>query len=650
MESDSLRLPPLAPIPPANVQKNFVPEEWALCIDSWLILTREILMLPTKHFVLTLSKDETLPQFLVSFVKNPPSTPNQKAAALRKISFLLVHRIFEIASSTPSLLLDWNFWVDISVVYAGSKALRKMLSNQWIKAQLDEDASMRRYKSTLIRALEVSHLNLELEELLPKTLALLRSCYPYGQFLMLGSDLVDALTSAYEKKPRSQKKIVTILYFSLTSLLEPARPRVATLLDHLYSLNSSVSHHDSLLKSLVGTTPLLQKLRSSISGSESGRASSLIDLLKGFEMTPDGRPKKHIRRKIDKGKAKDRDGYGHGSMNDIPIFKLSLIFQIQDLFPYLGTGFIAKLLDEYKDDPEQVTAHLLDDSLPTHLKRLDHSETLPQTPDDNTHDLVPDLAPHSTPPLPPTRRNIHDDDDFDRLAIDTSKVRLGKDRTKTADSLLASERPSNQKAAILSALAAFDSDDDERDDTYDAEDVGGTVDTTNEENAGDMKQDANEEALSNAYNISPELFDRDAQTRRSQARAGLKSETGMTDEAIEGWGIMVARDPRRLDRLKRKFEMGGGIQQRALGSTAWKGDSGTEDSDAAGASRGWRGGRARARGAGRGRGRGGDVSGPTDDRGTQMARQRKDANKGSRANHNRRDQRAKKMARGGLPG
>lgn len=135
----------------------------------------------------------------------------------------------------------------------------------------------------------------------------------------------------------------------------------------------------------------------------------------------------------------------------------------------------------------------------------------------------------------------------------------------------------------------------------------------------------------------------------------------MTDEAIEGWAIMISRDPRRLRRLEAKFSIlaaGGSGGQRELAATSYRESSAAEeDSDAGNNShvgRG-RGPREGGRGAGRGRGRGGgrgggDVAGPTGDRGTQIARQRKDAGKGSRANHNRRDQRARKMARGGFPG
>ena len=649
-----MSVPSLAPVPPASVQKSIVPEEWALCMDAWLALTHHYLLLPIEDFDLKVTKDTSFPQFLISYVKNAQNPPDPRTLTLRRNVFLLIHRTFSHVKSVPISLLDWNFWVELSHSYAGSKALSLLLSETWIKQDMDTNASMSRYKSALTRALEVSHLNPELEELLPKTLALTRSCYPYGQFLMLGSDFVDALASAHTKKPRLQKKIEAISYFSFLSLMRLERPRISTLLDHLYSLNASETSRESFVKGVVGNTPLLRKMRVNITGPESGRAKSLIDSLQEFEATPDGRAKKPIRRKVDKGKGKDKEHNGRGPSDDMHVHKLSLVSQIQDLFPDLGSGFITKLLHEYNDDTEQVTAHLLDDSLPAHLKGADRSEAIPEPLHPDSHDLAPDLAPHSTPPLPPlpVRRNIHDDDELDRLEVDASKLRLGKDETTNADTLLASERTNAQKAAILSALAAFDSDDDERDDTYDVEDVGSTVDTTNDEYAADLKQDVNEETLFHAYNRNPDLFNRDAETRRSKARAELKTETGMTDEAIEGWGIMVSRDPRRLDRMKRKFELGSGMQQRALEGTAWKGDSGTEDSDAAGGMRGGSEGRARGRGAGRGRGRGrgGEAAGPSEDKDTQATRRRKDANKASRANHNRRDQRARKLARGGFPG
>lgn len=137
----------------------------------------------------------------------------------------------------------------------------------------------------------------------------------------------------------------------------------------------------------------------------------------------------------------------------------------------------------------------------------------------------------------------------------------------------------------------------------------------------------------------------------------------MTDEAIEGWAVMLSRDPKRLARLEDRLAVdaggtgGGSLNQPELASTSYRkpqagSDDGSDEETNGDADRAGRGGRGRGRGRGRGfgqRGRGGAGSGQ--DSGSPAAHQKKEQNKASRANHNRRQQRAKKIARGGgLPG
>lgn len=262
------------------------------------------------------------------------------------------------------------------------------------------------------------------------------------------------------------------------------------------------------------------------------------------------------------------------------------------------------------------------------------------------------------------RRNIHDDDALDTLSMPLSSLHVGKAHaTQTADDLLSDRRSAPSKASILAALAAFDPDDDERDDTYDAADAGAGVVPplvrTNTEDLLDGEEDAAVvEALFRALAADPAALARDPQARRSPARAALRRETGWSDERIEGWAVMLARDPARRRRLEERF--GGGAwaagasgrnAQAGLGRTAWRegDDDGDEDGDGEGGT-GGRGGHVRGGRGGRGRGgrdRGGGAGNqpPAD---SDLARRRKEANKSGRANHNRRDQRARKMARGGL--
>lgn len=50
-----------------------------------------------------------------------------------------------------------------------------------------------------------------------------------------------------------------------------------------------------------------------------------------------------------------------------------LISQLQDLFPDLGDGFLEACLITFKDDPESVTMHLLEEDLPSNLATMDRS-------------------------------------------------------------------------------------------------------------------------------------------------------------------------------------------------------------------------------------------------------------------------------------
>ncbi|GAB7331812.1 hypothetical protein MBLNU13_g03766t1 [Cladosporium sp. NU13] len=477
-------------------------------------------------------------------------------------------------------------------------------------------------------------------------------------YFITGTDFVDSLISGYSKvgADKTRKAISMTVYLGLIACVSGERSNFSLLSDHLYTLKTQGEGkppQQAVVADAVTNTPLLAKLRRSVGEKTPERVARLLDSLETFRSPSIARPKKHSRRKASsKGKGRQT-----GEDHEIHIHRMSYVTQVQDLFPDLGAGFVMKLLDEYNDDVEQVTAHLLDDSFPPHLQSLDRSEQAPIF-DLSAQAGIDRLVPSSTPPPPPEpfipeRRNVYDNDDLDRLSMDTSRLHFGKKQEVSA--------PAGQpnKSAILSALAAFDADDDERDDTYDAQDVGGSIDNAHPDGepgqTAKVTQEENDMALFTTYKSSPELFGRTFDVRRGQARAALKAETGMTDEAIEGWAIMLQRDPKRLNRLESQLGAFDG-RQGALARTSYRespGGTETEDSDAP-SGRGGFGGRGRGRGrggrGGRGGGRGGSVAGPSGDASTVAAQRRKEANKSSQANHNRKAQRGKKMARGGFPG
>ncbi|CAL1699245.1 unnamed protein product [Somion occarium] len=259
---------------------------------------------------------------------------------------------------------------------------------------------------------------------------------------------------------------------------------------------------------------------------------------------------------------------------------------------------------------------------------------------------------------------------FDEEQMDLSQVRFGK---KTEDlGIVIQDRAvmDQMKADILRrAEEAMYSDEEEDVDPYadkdrkkgkdvafeDELDEGGGVKvrdgepTDDEESSNEGGSDEEEDGakrpetiLELAYIRDPKLFDRDGQTRRSKARADLKAQTGWSDEQIEGWRIMLERNPKK-DSILRKHEFAGNQPGLPVPGTAGSSQH-----------RGRGRGRGGARGAGRGRGRGGHhgegaSGGGRAEGGGARDRAWKDKHKASRGNHSRKAGHDKKMARAGGP-
>ncbi|KAL1984665.1 hypothetical protein VTN96DRAFT_8791 [Rasamsonia emersonii] len=702
-----MELPPLAPVPPSPVRNHIPNEEWEACLDAWIALTELRLRISAKEFGECAAKDAFYASFLSSYFQqmaasnDPRLHAGQKARNLRRLNFLLTKRLLLEVSPTSPELLDWKFLGDLSICYHSSSAFRAVISEVWARYQETITSSLDSGKSAIMKQLSASA-SLTASDLLfhIRRLTVLASALPAaGHVLMTGSDFLDAIYDAYKSKAHKsdgealRSALIAIAYVGLTSLLKGPKPNLSLLLDHLFTLKvaAGVDTPDAkkepvLLSDLVCSTDMLTRMERYLISFPQRRGQDLVATLRAYQRETKplhNRYQKHKRK--DKGKGRAHDGVVEGEFH---AHKMSLITQIQDLFPDLGSGYLARLLDFYDDNVETVIAHLLDGSLPPELQSLDKSEQLPDA-QLVSHDVMeprptsPEVPPPPPPPLPSeptfTRRINLDDDEIVEAARSGDagrKVHFGRANAElTADAMLAdrSQHAAN-KAAILSALATFDSDDDERDDTYDVADVGGTVDsvpTGTDAEAEQVRRDRAEETemtLFRAYKSNPEQFARNSATRRSQPRTALKRETGMTDEAIEGWALMLERDPKRKSRLEAKLALeaggrggGGGagaVAQPELPSTSYRrpnpkdaeADTETtgeeeaeETSDGAAA-----GGRGRGGGGGPARGRGGGGRGRGDGRGGRGGSRGGGRGK---ANHHRRDQHAKKMARAGaLPG
>ncbi|KAG0276880.1 hypothetical protein BGZ95_006902 [Linnemannia exigua] len=260
-----------------------------------------------------------------------------------------------------------------------------------------------------------------------------------------------------------------------------------------------------------------------------------------------------------------------------------LISQLQDLFPDLGDGFLEACLITFKDDPEAAIMHLLEEDLPSDLATMDRSTTrAPQqiAPTSDSMALVKASESMEEQDVLSTRRNIFDGDEFDMFSgnqVDKNKISRGKRGPKDVQVVLDDKTfVTQQKSAILKAVESMY--DDEYDDTYDSMGLTNNtetsfklVDAVNEDESNNAQPRQlhmdpsidHEEVLINMYTSNKDVFNRNGETRRSKKRQELRNLTKMSDEQLEGWAVMFSRNPRK-DIIAQKYEFSG--QQTELES------------------------------------------------------------------------------------
>ena len=181
-----------------------------------------------------------------------------------------------------------------------------------------------------------------------------------------------------------------------------------------------------------------------------------------------------------------------------------------------------------------------------------------------------------------SRKSVYDDDKISNLQYDEDSVIFSK-KPKALDDVLPSE--SIKKKTLSAALKmVYDSDEDEPDDTYaDTEKNAGEAledanngfslssdrkfavpddndtnsRTSKEESLGTEKSsrasliDEKEKFLFALYKSSPQIFDR--ASRKASSREKVKNETHWTDEQIEGWLKMLLKSPKRYKVLDEDY-------------------------------------------------------------------------------------------------
>ena len=640
---------PITSFPLKTIRDQISPDDWSFYTNIVTEVVQSWLSCSSESFSSILESNSSIVPFLISFFAelaeaswNDSSIYSSQTLALRQKCLLLSCRVLYL-TTIPLSSFGLKYISQLCSNFYEKNSLIRLLQGAVQKRYKELDEIIHESKAYVIRQLpsaqhgKLHHVLVDLScvcRLFPRT----------GVIMMTGSDLLDLTIECYGKIPAELRaSLITIIFLSLRSLVEIDEPNYSVLFDHLYSLTSSAkvsSGAKQVLADLIRMTPLKQMIRVIKHANSVDRATSLLKHLQPF-----GEEFKCRMPSDKKGKSKAIFSYSRTELETNTNamqnpYRMNLASQVVDLFPDIEMSIVLKLLDDYQDDVEAVTSHILE--APVSLK--------------DNHLITDGLPAKASLPYR-RRRNIHDGDALDTLTMDASRLHQGRSRAnETADNLL-SQPNENRKAAALAALATFDADDDERDDTYDTDDVGAP------EAENDISLDVERQnglsinvelLLLNAYNNDPNVFRRDATTRRSNARKKLCAETGLTDEIVEGWALMLIREPKRLIYLKLKAEERGFSDQTSLPCTAWrKTEDNNVDSDFSDGQdpdrryaldeQGYGGYRQR----GRGYSRGGSVRGNASNQSTQNARHRKGVSKGSRGNHNRREQHLKKMARGG---
>ncbi|KAJ1739062.1 hypothetical protein LPJ68_005005 [Coemansia sp. RSA 1086] len=212
------------------------------------------------------------------------------------------------------------------------------------------------------------------------------------------------------------------------------------------------------------------------------------------------------------------------------------VAQVKEMIPGLGDGFIRACLAHYNGDAQAVVNALLEDALPESLAEMDRAAA--------------EWALEDSGALG-TRRNVFDKDEFDifhRNTLDWSRVNKGKAQKPDGD------EPSDQMKSRIMEMAQRIAEEDEYDDTYDDAAPGIAADP-------DDPIAPWEDLLVNQYTSDQSVFERNKDARKSTARQTLRDKTGLSDEQLEGWFIMLQRNPRRQKMLQ---EHGGQNKQTPL--------------------------------------------------------------------------------------
>lgn len=200
--------------------------------------------------------------------------------------------------------------------------------------------------------------------------------------------------------------------------------------------------------------------------------------------------------------------------------------QVLEMFPHLEVDFVSSLMVTSGQNIDQVIEWILTESYPSQVVPSDNKEPSEKTESNEEPSLESILS---------RRANVHDGDDFDIFAhgrfMNPENVIQGK-KDVVLDNF---DRPIASE--IIDRLELYE---DEPDDTYDSAGIDFAGKAHADTTATNDPTLAYKELLLGLVESNPESFEKT--NRKTPSRADLRRKTGLSDEQIEGWFLMLQRD------------------------------------------------------------------------------------------------------------
>ncbi|KAF3308212.1 hypothetical protein TWF173_001625 [Orbilia oligospora] len=570
-----------ASIPPYKSRSKLSPPTVDRCLTHWATALHTLRHLPDPLFTQQITPTSSFTKFLLSYISNDdlshndtddwvyPSTStsstksstqqgkkDEEETIITKVKYinrslrLCLKRAISLGINISEIFgSNYSYYIKLGALFfveGGSKPLLRSIWNHDNSVLVTATKEHLKSISTMLQDLASGKINVE-----DQHIAVLQElCYfvmtiPEISFGILSEETVfEDLAAAYfslssqlqQQKQKKKDAVIPILeeirrlQFTVIMASTQADPkRYSTIIDFLFNFIAGADTDvpmNSYITAIISQTPLLDRLTSIDAEGYTNRWSTILAKLQNFDSSSSTSQVSKRITKLPRRKQKSK----HPSSSSVDTTTIDIpqkIHELSQLFPHTSKSILQATLSSTNYDLETATMLLLDNP-----------------------SLESSSSPLSPPPpygeYTPNKQSTNPPDELSTLTVPTSRLYLGKrDISGTADNLLKDRSTAPTKSQILSALQAFDSDDDERDDTYDHEDVGAVDPTTATESEANNANNntvtsggTEEKALYNALVQNPGVFTRDAVTRRGNERKLLREVTGMSDEAIEGWKIM----------------------------------------------------------------------------------------------------------------